>query len=132
MDKLRPVEEVAMKFRNGQQSLAMLLQADRDETVLLCVEVAVAAIAEYCKGTVSYKPIREAILAVAKPPEDPRERLGRAVRGEWVRWAVEQKSPKPSWVIPWEILSEEQQEVDCRIAQAVLAEQEKIEAEAKE
>lgn len=46
-----------------------------------------------------------------------RERLGRAVREEWIRWAREQTDPKPSWLEPWEALTEEMKEVDRRIGE---------------
>jgi hypothetical protein len=44
-----------------------------------------------------------------------REILGRRVREVWVAWAKEQASPKPSWLVPWEGLSELDKEVDRRI-----------------
>jgi hypothetical protein len=50
----------------------------------------------------------------AIPPEDY-DMLGRLVREEWVRWAREQPNPKPSWLVPWEDLSEPDREVDRRI-----------------
>jgi hypothetical protein len=50
------------------------------------------------------------------------ERLGRVVREAWVEWAEEQPDPKPSWLIPWEQLSESQREVDMRIGLTVAKE----------
>jgi len=47
--------------------------------------------------------------------------LGRVVRQAWVEWAREQPAPKPSWLVPWEDLSEADQEADRRIGQAVAA-----------
>lgn len=46
-----------------------------------------------------------------------RELLGRLVREEWVAWAKSQPSPKPSWLLPWEDLSEADREVDRRIGE---------------
>jgi hypothetical protein len=46
-----------------------------------------------------------------------RERLGRIVRKVWVDWAKEQPNPKPSWLQPWEELSEPDREVDRRIGE---------------
>ncbi len=46
-----------------------------------------------------------------------REVLGRAVREEWIAWAREQPSPTPSWLVPWEELSEPDREVDRRIGE---------------
>jgi hypothetical protein len=48
-----------------------------------------------------------------------REWLGRIVREVWVRWAKEQPEPKPSWLVPWDGLTEPEQEVDRRIGEAV-------------
>ena len=47
--------------------------------------------------------------------DDRREALGRMVRDEWVKWAREQPNPKPSWLLPWEELTEPEREVDRRI-----------------
>lgn len=46
-----------------------------------------------------------------------REHLGQEVRAEWVAWAREQPNPKPSWLVPWEGLSEPDREVDRRIGE---------------
>lgn len=46
-----------------------------------------------------------------------REVLGQIVREEWVEWAREQPEPKPSWLKPWEELTEEEKEVDRRIGE---------------
>lgn len=48
-----------------------------------------------------------------------REALGAIVRGVWIKWAKEQPSPKPSWLVPWEGLSEPDKEVDRRIGVAL-------------
>lgn len=52
----------------------------------------------------------------------PRERLGQIVRETWIEWAKEQPNPKPSWLVPWEGLSEPDREVDRRIGEAVRTE----------
>lgn len=46
-----------------------------------------------------------------------REELGRLVRSIWLEWAKEQPNPKPSWLLPWEELSEPEKEVDRRIGE---------------
>jgi hypothetical protein len=43
------------------------------------------------------------------------EFLGRTVRETWIEWAREQSSPKPSWLTPWEGLTEPERDVDRRI-----------------
>ena len=48
-------------------------------------------------------------------PESDHDMLGRAVRDEWVKWAREQPNPKPSWLVPWDELSEPDKDVDRRI-----------------
>jgi len=51
-----------------------------------------------------------------------REALGRIVRWVWIAWAKEQPNPKPSWLVPWEGLSEPDKEVDRRIGERLAAE----------
>lgn len=51
-----------------------------------------------------------------------RERLGRIVRDVWIEWAKEQPAPKPSWLVPWEGLSEPDREVDRRIGERLARE----------
>lgn len=62
-----------------------------------------------------------AMRATTAPPTPTqgvdRERLGQEVRAEWVAWAREQSNPKPSWLVPWEGLSEPDREVDRRIGE---------------
>lgn len=48
-----------------------------------------------------------------------RESLGRQVRKVWLAWANEQPSPKSSWLLSWESLSDADREVDCRIGEAL-------------
>lgn len=43
------------------------------------------------------------------------EKLGRVVRKIWVRWAKTQPNLKPSWLSPWEELSDADKEVDVLI-----------------
>ena len=49
------------------------------------------------------------------------ERLAEAVRGAWVAFCVETGDDTPSHLAPWGDLSEWDQEVDRRIAAAVVA-----------
>src|SRR5690606_35656299 len=50
-----------------------------------------------------------------------RDALGRVVREAWIAWAREQPSPKPSWLVPYDELSEADREADRRIGDAVAA-----------
>jgi hypothetical protein len=45
------------------------------------------------------------------------DELGRLVREVWIEWAQEQPNPKPSWLVPYDELSEPDKEVDRRIGQ---------------
>jgi hypothetical protein len=48
-----------------------------------------------------------------------RDDLGRMVREAWVAWAKEQCAPKPSWLAPYDDLSEADKEADRRIGKAL-------------
>lgn len=48
-----------------------------------------------------------------------REFLGKRVREVWIGWALKQGSPKPSWLVPWDQLSEPDKEVDRQIGEAL-------------
>ena len=47
---------------------------------------------------------------------------GRLVRETWVAWAREQPDPKPSWLVPWELLDEQSREADRCIGEDAAAE----------
>jgi hypothetical protein len=49
-----------------------------------------------------------------------RDALGRVVRDAWIRWAKTRPDPKPSWLVPYDELSEPDKEADRQIAEAVL------------
>ena len=48
-----------------------------------------------------------------------RDTLGRMVREAWVRWALTQPAPKPSWLLPYDKLSEPDKEADRQIGEAI-------------
>lgn len=48
-----------------------------------------------------------------------REDGGRIVRNAWIAWAQQQPDPKPSWLAPWEELSETDKEADRVIWDAI-------------
>jgi hypothetical protein len=48
-----------------------------------------------------------------------RDTLGRMVREAWIRWAETQPSPKPSWLVPYDALSECDKEADRQIGETV-------------
>lgn len=54
-----------------------------------------------------------------------REILGKRVRAVWAQWAREQPNPKPSWLLPWDKLSEPDREVDRRIGEELFREGQK-------
>jgi hypothetical protein len=41
-----------------------------------------------------------------------REGGGQLVRAAWIAWVQTQPDPKPSWLVPWEELSEPDKEAD--------------------
>lgn len=55
----------------------------------------------------------------SRPLPYDRETLGRFVREAWVRWAQTQPNPKPSWLAPYDDLSEPDKEADRQIGEAV-------------
>ena len=48
-----------------------------------------------------------------------REQLGRRVREVWIEWAKRQPDPKPSWLAPYDELSEPDKEADRCIGAAL-------------
>lgn len=64
-------------------------------------------------------PALEAKTDGARPLPFDRDTLGRFVREAWVRWAEKQDNPKPSWLAPYDELSEFDKEADRQIGEAV-------------
>jgi hypothetical protein len=56
---------------------------------------------------------------IKRPLPFDRDQLGRFVREAWVRWARTQPDPKPSWLVPYDELSETDREADRQIGEAV-------------
>jgi hypothetical protein len=54
-----------------------------------------------------------------RPLPFARDDLGRMVREAWVRWAQSQSNPKPSWLTPYDELSEPDKEADRQIGEAI-------------
>lgn len=65
--------------------------------------------------------VRDEMLA-AQEDERMREALGRIVREVWIKWAQEQPNPKPSWLVPYDQLSEPDKDVDNRIGERLFRE----------
>lgn len=74
-------------------------------------------------------PVRTPVATAGRPkgarnrpkPPGPRTRddWGRLVRETWIRWARTQPDPKPSWLVPYDELSEPDREADRMIGEAV-------------
>lgn len=70
---------------------------------------------------------REIADRLASPPpcnsgvaeEVGRDLFGRLVREAWVRWAQTQPDPKPSWLVPYDELSEPDKEADRQIGETM-------------
>lgn len=54
-----------------------------------------------------------------RPLPFDRDELGRKVRDAWVRWALTQPHPKPSWLVPYDDLTEADKEADRQIGEAI-------------
>lgn len=48
-----------------------------------------------------------------------RDELGNAVREIWIEWARQQDNPKPTWLVPYHELAEEDKEADRMIGEAL-------------
>lgn len=55
----------------------------------------------------------------SRPLPADRDTLGRLVREAWVRWAQTQPNPKPSWLAPYDELSEPDKEADRQIGETI-------------
>jgi hypothetical protein len=55
----------------------------------------------------------------SRPLPTDRDTLGHLVREAWVRWALTQPNPKPSWLVPYDELSEPDKEADRQIGEAI-------------
>jgi hypothetical protein len=55
----------------------------------------------------------------SRPLPFSRDELGRMVRETWVKWAQTQPNPKPSWLVPYEQLTESDKEADRQIGEAI-------------
>jgi hypothetical protein len=69
-------------------------------------------------------PRPSALASTSPAPRAPgpvdRDTLGRFVREAWVRWALAQPHPKPSWLVPYDDLSEADKEADRQIGEAIV------------
>ena len=80
--------------------------------------------AQACKAAREGGPILPRLAARPKPagavplPTPDRDAGGRVVREAWVRWALTQPDPKPSWLVPYDDLSEPDKEADRQIFEA--------------
>lgn len=63
--------------------------------------------------------LEAALMDGNRPIPYERDTLGRFVREAWVRWAETQPSPKPSWLVPYDELSEPDKEADRQIGETI-------------
>ena len=112
MDKLRPIEEVVRDFFDTtDHRLGEILKADREAVVKACAGVADAWV--HSANTKSCD-LYAAILAVAKPPEDPRERLGRVAceANNGCYWRDTPDKLREAWCIRAAAVLEEQRKIE--------------------
>lgn len=102
------------------------LDVDNHQTIYPTVEEAKAAAqADYetrIRSALVVTPPAPAVgdgLDGNRPLPFSRDVLGRFVREAWVRWAEQQTDPKPSWLVPYDDLSEPDKEADRQIGEAV-------------
>lgn len=70
--------------------------------------------------SVTYQVIREYHTSDNRPTDYEREEGGKLVRAAWMEWAAQQPSPKESWLVPWEQLSEADKDADRHIWQRII------------
>ena len=87
---------------------------ERREVVTAIIEAAAAAL-----SSAEEKAVEVEKLNGNRPIPYDRDTLGRFVREAWVRWAEMQPSPKPSWLLPYDELSEADKEADRQIGETV-------------
>ena len=86
-----------------------------------------AAAPDLARALLAARADTEAAVALAleeasngnRPIPFDRDTAGRFVREAWVRWAETQPCPKPSWLVPYDELDEEDKEADRQIGEAV-------------
>ena len=125
MGELRPVEEVAMDVGRGlygrpYDETVGIIQADREEVVEACVEAGVdrmCYLLSLSKNDPYMVSLHDTILAVAKPVESRRERLGRVLF---------ESNPYNGY---WERMDDNIKKEFCDRAEAVVAELRRIEEE---
>ena len=119
MAKLRPVEEVwdIDLVYMGKLTFFEVLQADREAIVQACAMKASKKVQELTGDRIDGRQYG-AIIAVAKPRESERERLGRVLFESMCENDID-----------WECLSESAKETRRLAAAAVLAEQAKMQEE---
>lgn len=123
----RPAEEVAREmvppaYTCGTYQPRTHIDLDgRRVVVLLDRDDGAAALQDIIASTITRAREEGAATALHGVAQADREHLGREVRAAWVSWAREQPSPKPSWLVSWEGISEPDREVDRRIGERLFA-----------
>jgi len=79
------------------------------------LEIVFADLAE----KLDFEALFNASLDGNRPLPCNRDSLGRMVREAWVRWAKTRPDPKPSWLVPYDELSEPDKEADRQIGETV-------------
>ena len=130
MDKLRPVKDVwdeLSEVATTDEDALGIIQAEREATVVRVWDIVKPIITPHFsdQGVVRTK---NAILAVAQPPEDPRERLARKL---WEADMVQNIGHTPGRHTPWEKIGDDKRIEWRNIAAVAITELDKIKEEQK-
>jgi hypothetical protein len=93
------------------------LEAGDAAPALPAREVTEAQIADSRRIAVAV--LRRVYVPTGPEIAEVRDALGRLVREAWVKWALTQPDPKPSWLVPYDQLNEADKEADRQIGEAV-------------
>jgi hypothetical protein len=117
---IRTLVDDAVAQRHLNTTLAAQL-VERDAEVAALREACTVAMGYIVRSDWTGTDARKALFAleVGYNPAPPtantipdRDDLGREVRAAWVSWAERQPNPKPSWLAPYDDLSEPDKEAD--------------------
>lgn len=109
------VEEDASAVRNSDD-FSYICNASSDDFAAYIASVNPPAVIELIS---EIKRLRNKATNGARDLPYDRDTLGRFVREAWVRWAESQPEPKPSWLLPYDELSEADKEADRQIGEAL-------------
>lgn len=121
-DKCRALaqeRDAAVKAREEERAALNRAISLRDDKIKALCKVRDEAEAERDAARAEVERLSAILLDGARTLPFDREQGGRFVREAWVRWAKTQPNPKPSWLLPYDELSEPDKEADRIIGEAL-------------